>query len=186
MVCLSPTKGASVRPLAACLLAILLLSGCGSGRFDGERALRLLERQCEFGPRFPGSVGHEEAEEWLTSSLADLADELAVQRFVAQSATGDVVLTNIIASFEPDRRERVLLAAHWDTRAVAEKDPDPASRKTPILGANDGASGVAVLLELARLLVDDPPAVGVDIVLFDGEDGGGAGGRAGWGRGSTY
>ena len=177
---------AHVRRLATCLIAVSLICGCGRSQFDGERAFALLERQCEFGPRPPGSAAHVEAAEWLSLTLSELADEVAVQRFVAQSRTGDVELTNIIASFRPDSRERVLLAAHWDTRAVAEKDPDPAERETPILGANDGASGVAVLLELARLMADDPPAVGVDIVLFDGEDGGDEGGLPGWCLGSTY
>jgi Zn-dependent M28 family amino/carboxypeptidase len=79
-------------------------------------------------------------------------------------------LTNIIAVFNPSARRRVLLAAHWDSRPRAERDSDPERRSRPIPGANDGASGVAVLLELARLMKMQPPPVGVDIVLFDGED----------------
>ena len=168
------------------MLVIPAMSGCGRTRFDEERAFALLEAQCEFGPRAPGTDGHERAAEWLSSTLSELADEVAVQHFVVQSSDREVTLTNIIASFGKDRRERVLLGAHWDTRAVAERDPVAANRGTPILGANDGASGVAVLLETARVISTDPPDVGVDIVLFDGEDGGDEGGMPGWCLGSTY
>ncbi len=84
---------------------------------------------------------------------------------------GDTLrLFNIRAVFNPDAETRVLLCAHWDTRPVADHDPDPALRQSPIPGANDGASGVAVLLELARVFQREAPSVGVDLVLFDGED----------------
>jgi hypothetical protein len=172
--------------LAAWLLPALLVAGCGAPEFDGRSAFEYLERQCDFGPRPPGSPAHEETLSWLNSELERLADEVAVQRFSAVADTGLVELSNIIASFRPLERDRVLLGAHWDTRAVAEKDPDPANRAAPILGANDGASGVAVLLELARMMSERPPALGVDIVLFDGEDGGDGGGLADWCVGSTY
>jgi len=81
-------------------------------------------------------------------------------------------MTNIIASFNkyPKGNRRILLCAHWDTRPFADKDPDEKNRATPIAGANDGASGVAVLLELAKILKANVPAVGVDLILFDGED----------------
>jgi Zn-dependent M28 family amino/carboxypeptidase len=93
---------------------------------------------------------------------------------------------NVIALFQPEKAERILLCAHWDTRPWADKDPDPRKRSTPILGANDGASGVAVLLEVARLLHAQPPDVGVDIVLFDGEDAGTEGNMQSWAQGSAY
>ena len=111
---------------------------------------------------------------------------MAVQRFRSESPAGGVDLTNVIASFRLEERERVLLAAHWDTRMVADLDPDPARQAEPILGANDGASGVAVLLALAELMAERPPSVGVDLVFFDGEDGGGGGGLGDWCLGSSY
>jgi Zn-dependent M28 family amino/carboxypeptidase len=93
--------------------------------------------------------------------------------------------TNIIASFG-DQTERILLCAHWDTRAYADRDPDEKNHKTPILGAHDGASGVAVLLEVARVMKENPPPRGVDIVLFDGEDAGIEGQDETWCQGSRF
>lgn len=174
------------RSLAAGLVAACLVAGCGGPGFDGQSAFRYLERQCEFGPRPPGSPAHEETLAWLVSELERFADDVAVQRFTAVMDTTSVELSNVIASFRPLERNRVLLAAHWDTRAVADEDPDPSMRATPILGANDGASGVAVLLELARMMSERPPRLGVDLVLFDGEDGGDGGGLSDWCVGSTY
>lgn len=186
MCCLKLSTRPMAGRLAALLLVLPLLCGCARDHFDGERAFELLERQCEFGPRAPGTEGHDRALEWLVDELSGLADEVAVQRFVAQSEAGEVELTNVIASFTGTRRERLLLGAHWDTRAVAERDTNPENRAAPIPGANDGASGVAVLLELGRLMAARRPAMGVDIVLFDGEDGGDGGGLPGWCAGSAY
>jgi len=150
-----------MRRVTVLLMAGCLLAGCALPQFDGERAFRSLERQCAFGPRAPGTVGHAEAGAWLVQTLEGLADEVAVQRFVTDSRGREIELTNVIASFRPDERERVLLAAHWDTRPVADLDPDPAQRGMPIPGANDGASGTAVLLELAALM-HERKAIGVD------------------------
>lgn len=174
--------GATVAGLALAYL----LGGCGAPEFDGHGAFGYLERQCEFGPRPPGSAAHGEMLTWLVEELERFTDDVAVQRFVAVTDTGSVELANVIASFRPLERNRILLGAHWDTRAVAERDPDPANRGTPILGANDGASGVAVLLELARMMAEEPPRLGVDLVFFDGEDGGEGGGLGDWCVGSTY
>jgi len=179
-------RGGHRVPLAAGLLMACLVAGCGGPEFDGHSAFRYLERQCEFGPRPPGSAAHEETLAWLVAELERFADDVAVQRFTAVVDTRSVELSNVIASFRPLERNRVLLAAHWDTRPIAENDPDPASRATPILGANDGASGVAVLLELARMMSERAPGLGVDVVLFDGEDGGDGGGLYDWCVGSTY
>jgi hypothetical protein len=165
---------------------VTLLCGCGRPEFDGERAFRFLQKQCAMGPRAPGSAGHDAAERWLIESLGELADEVVVQRFPVISQGREVPACNVIACFRPDVRERVLLATHWDTRPVADLDPDPARRGEPIPGANDGASGVAVLLELATLMRERPPKAGVDIVLFDAEDGGGAGDLGGWCLGSHH
>lgn len=181
------SRGTPLWPLALGVLAtVWLLGGCGHPEFDEASAFEFLERQCEFGPRPPGTEAHEKTAAWLSETLSDWTDHVTVQRFTVLTDTGEVDLTNIIASFRPNERERVLLGAHWDTRAVAERDPDPSNRSTPILGANDGASGVAVLLELARLMSERAPAVGVDVVLFDGEDGGNGGGFPNWCLGSAY
>jgi hypothetical protein len=140
-------------------------------RFSGTDAFRFLTAQTEYGPRNPNSPGHRKCLSYLEATLRLSADEVRLQRFTHAGYDGEVLrLTNIIASFRPGKKERILLCAHWDTRPRAEHDPDSTRRSDPILGANDGASGVAVLMELATMLQESPPPVGIDIVLFDGED----------------
>jgi len=165
--------------LYAWLSLILLFSaGCATGGrpeghllFDGSNALRQVEKQVAFGPRVPGSDSHTACEVYLLETLAASADTVTTDRWSHVTASGDtLLLVNIQASFNPGARERVLLCAHWDTRPIAEHDPDPGKRGTPIPGANDGGSGVAVLLEMSRVFSLSRPEVGVDIVLFDGED----------------
>ena len=166
---------------------LLLASGCGRPEFDGELAYSLLVRQCEFGPRPPGSEAHDEMRDWLVAELTGRADEVSVQKFTARDTAGvSYEGANVIASFGVKERERVMFGAHWDTRAIAEKDPDPDSTGTPILGANDGASGVAVLLTLAEMMRQRAPDVGVDLVFFDLEDGGNGAGFEYFCLGSTY
>ncbi len=179
------------RGAAVALLVVLagagVTGGCGSPTYSGELAFSFLEKQCEFGPRPPGSDAHEAMRDWLVGVLQGYADEVSVQRFTALDTEGnEVVLSNVIASFRMDARERVLFGAHWDTRWIAERDPDESNRATPILGANDGASGVAVLLGLAAMMSDRDPDVGVDLVFFDGEDGGNGGGFDSFCVGSTF
>lgn len=177
-----------IRPVVAvaAVVQLALCGGCGRPSFDGEGAFAVLERQCEFGPRPPGSEAHDEMLAWLVELLRERSGSVSVQRFSVLSEAGRVDMANVIASFRMDARERVLLGAHWDTRAIAEKDPDPEKRALPIPGANDGASGVAVLLELAAMMSERAPAVGVDLVFFDGEDGGNGGGLDEFCLGSTY
>lgn len=139
--------------------------------FDSERAFAILNQVVSFGPRNPNSAGHQACLTWLHKELAGLADSVRIQEFNHRGYNGELLrLRNVIASFRPDEASRILLCTHWDTRPRADRDSDPARRNEPMIGANDGASGVAVLLELARLFRNTPPAVGVDIVLFDGED----------------
>jgi glutaminyl-peptide cyclotransferase len=140
------------------------------GQFEAERAWRYLVRQCEFGPRVPSTEAHAQCSAWLARSLYACADSVEIQRFTAKADGKQLPLTNIIATFNPRGTRHVLLCAHWDTRPTADRDPDPKKRDTPIPGANDGASGVAVLLEIARVLQASPPRQRVTIVLFDGED----------------
>jgi glutaminyl-peptide cyclotransferase len=110
------------------------------------------------------------------------------QKFVYfDSTTGQTLnLTNIIASYNPGSTRRILLCAHWDSRPRCDQDPDTTLARLPVLGANDGASGTAVLLEMGRLFKKSPPPIGVDIVLFDGEDYGLKDEEKGWFLGSTY
>ncbi len=139
--------------------------------FSGERAFKLLTKQTSFGPRDPNSPGREKCLEYLTAELRNSADGVRLQHFTHPGYDGELLrLTNIVATFNPDAREKILLCAHWDTRPRADWDENLDRRNEPILGANDGASGVAVLLELASLMKEHAPPVGVDIVLFDGED----------------
>jgi glutaminyl-peptide cyclotransferase len=160
----------------ACIILSLNLVGC-QGRpeipaFDSKIAYDLLKKQCEFGPRTPNSEAHEQCEKYLFDWLAETTAICRTQKFVyCDSAMGDTLrLTNIIASFNPKNKQRLLLAAHWDCRPWADQEADSTLHNKPILGANDGASGVAILLTIARLLQQNSPPIGIDIVLFDGED----------------
>ncbi len=156
--------------------------------FDARRAFADLEKQVAFGPRVPNSPAHAACLDFLKTTLDSLADVVTLQRFEATIArTGEKVqLANVVASFGLDKKQRILLAAHWDSRPWADMEADPADREKPVPGANDGASGVAVLLEIARVLKANPAPVGVDIVLFDGEDFGSQGRDDTWAVGAQY
>ncbi len=139
--------------------------------FSGERAYKLLVAQCNFGPRPPGTAVHDTVLNWLRDFMDSLADETIVQSFSGTGYKGKILsMGNVIARFNSKSKKRVLFCAHWDTRPWADRDPDSLNWETPILGANDGASGVAVLMHLAEILKHNSPPLGVDIVLFDGED----------------
>ena len=171
-----------MRLVAAMLLGLL---GCSpTPQFDGRQAYKYLLTQTAMGARNPGSKGHAACRAYLTKELSRLADTLIVQDFEAENLPH--TLTNLVARFNPQAVNRMILCAHWDTRPWADMDPDPANRTTPISGANDGASGVAVLLELARVLSRRAPQKGVDIVLFDGEDSGEQGRPETFCLGSAY
>lgn len=173
----SPLRRVTCGVLAS---AALLVGGCENGgagphaaetTFDATLADSLVERQLAFGPRVPGSEAHSRALEWMTAYLGERAATVERDSFTHVTQAGDTLrLANVFARFNPEASQRILLAAHWDSRPVAEKAEDPAVRGEPIPGANDGASGVAVLLAVADALAADPPAIGVDILLTDGED----------------
>jgi Zn-dependent M28 family amino/carboxypeptidase len=131
-------------------------------------------RQVEIGPRIPGSEGHRETLEYLQAHLKDRADQVSLHRFRVLSPldSTELDLANVIAVFNPDSPVRLCFGAHWDTRPIADQEEDEALRTLPVPGANDGASGVAVLLELAEQLRTVPPTIGVDLLFFDGEDSG--------------
>ena len=137
--------------------------------FDADSAYALVERQLEFGPRVPNTGAHIRCAAWLADYLVGLGPTMYTMPSTAQAWDGTLLnLQNIIAAFHPQKKRRILLSAHWDTRPVA--DQDTIRKDEPIPGANDGASGVAVLLEIARIISQNEPTVGVDICLWDGED----------------
>jgi len=140
--------------------------------FDAERAYELLTWQTDLGPRPPGSPGWRVFQDNMRGFLDSLGATYIEQRLdFVDTVRGDTVpMTNWIIRINPDSSRKILIGGHYDTRPWADKDPDSTRRDDPILGANDGASGTAVILHLAEILTEHPPHVGVDLVLFDGED----------------
>jgi hypothetical protein len=139
--------------------------------FQADSAYHFIERQMAFGPRVPGTETQPVAAEWLASELRRLGADVHVQTGTVTAYDGTrLPIYNIIGSYNPEARRRVLLLSHWDSRPVADHDADPAKRRDAVPAANDGASGVGVLLELARLFQAQAPKVGVDILLVDAED----------------
>lgn len=158
-------------------------------QFSADSAFNFVARQVDFGPRVPNTEAHKAAAEWKIRVLKSYAGENGVfaQRFKLQGYDGDTLdLVNIIAAFNPSSSDRIMLCAHWDSRPRSDAESDPNLAAQPVLGADDGGSGVAVLLELARLFKDNPPPFGVDIILFDGEDYGREGDLANYFLGSRY
>ena len=162
----------TVRARAALALVFVLAgAGCASEfAVDGERMQARVVHQVDAGPRIPGTPGHAAIEAWIADELTRLGGEVERQAFVDSSLGPPMALTNLIGRFGPRTGSRIVLCAHWDTRAVSDRDPDSTRRSDPVPGANDGGSGVAVLLEIAELMRRKPPPVGVDLVFFDGED----------------
>ena len=166
------------------LLAATLLAACpgeGDGdqpaqegprtSFSGQRAYEYVQAQLAFGPRVPGTEGHRKAADWMVERLRASADTVLVQAWTHTTVEGKrLEMRNIFARFNPQASQRILYLAHWDTRPVADSETDSAKRLLPIPGANDGGSGVGLLLALADALKAKRPGVGVDILLVDGED----------------
>ncbi|MBE9492283.1 MAG: M28 family peptidase [Bacteroidetes bacterium] len=139
--------------------------------FNRDSAFLFVEKQVDFGPRVPNTKAHNECAKYLGKTLERYTPYVTFQDFRARAFDGTLLNgKNIIASFEPEKESRILLCAHWDSRPFADHDPDPKNHYKPIDGANDGASGVGVLLEIARILKTHKPRVGVDILFFDAED----------------
>ncbi|MDR1259044.1 MAG: M28 family peptidase [Tannerellaceae bacterium] len=138
--------------------------------FNADSAYMYIENQVAFGPRVPNSPAHKACGDYLISELKRFGAEVYVQETTLTAYNGDrLQARNIIASYDISNPRRVLLFAHWDSRPYADNDADPDTRRTPIDGADDGASGVGVLLEIARQLNAQTPA-GIDIIFFDAED----------------
>jgi hypothetical protein len=139
--------------------------------FDADSAYAFVQAQTEFGPRVPGTAAHAQCAAWLENTLRRFTPHVKTQPFTArlwnnQYAKG----VNIIGTFNPDASRRILLCAHWDSRPYADHDPDAANHNKPIDGANDGASGVGALLEIARQIHLNNIGIGIDIIFFDLED----------------
>lgn len=140
-----------------------------SPTFNEDSAYIYLKKQVEFGPRVPNTIAHNETKKWLVSFLKQYVDTVIEQNADLKAFDGTILKsTNIIASFNTQSTNRILLSAHWDTRPFADQDKE--RNKEPISGANDGASGVAVLLEIARQIKTKEIDKGIDIILFDAED----------------
>ena len=153
--------------------------------FDGTNAFANVETQLAFGYRFPGTEAHGELINWISSTMEGYGAKVIKQSFKA-SFLGEenVDCTNIMAQINPERKNRVLLAAHFDSRMVAEKDDE--RQNEPIPGADDGGSGVAVLLELAKTISENGIDIGVDFLFFDAEDQGDPDKAETWALGSQY
>lgn len=140
--------------------------------FNADSAYAFCAKQCEFGPRTMNSEAHDKCGEWIAAKFREYGCTVTEQKADLKAFDGTVLKsTNIIASYKPELTTRILLCAHWDCRPWADNDPDSTNWRKPVMGANDGASGVAVMLEIARLLQRaDSIKVGVDFVCFDAED----------------
>ncbi|MDK2842061.1 MAG: hypothetical protein PWQ17_1566 [Anaerophaga sp.] len=139
--------------------------------FNADSAYQYVQKQVEFGPRVPNTPEHEACANWLEAKMKSMGAEVIVQEGKVTAFDNSVLnIKNIIAQFQPEKNDRILLFAHWDTRPFADYDPDPDKRNQPIDGANDGGSGVGVLMEMARHLKDNPTHTGIDIIFFDAED----------------
>jgi hypothetical protein len=180
----------TMKNLTLIFLCATLVSGCnqpgresapknGSGRistanipaFNADSAYSFVKAQVDFGPRVPNLPAHKQCADYLSGKMRSYTANVTVQQGSAAAFDGTILnFRNIIGSFGPAGNNRILLGAHWDSRPFADHDPDPANFNTAIDGANDGASGVGVLLEIARQLHISPPPVGVDIIFFDAED----------------
>lgn len=155
--------------------------------FNADSAYNNVARQVSFGPRVPGTPAHSNCGDWLTEQLQKTGAKVLEQRGEVKAFDGTLLqLRNIFAQFNPQVERRLLLLAHWDSRPWADQDSDPAKRRQPVDAANDGASGVGVLLEIARLLGKNPAETGVDILFVDAEDWGTEGDDDSWALGAKY
>lgn len=176
MLQVRPSRSLVVGGAVACLLWGTACDPTGEKaaiptRVDGAAVMALVQRQLDFGPRVPGTPGHAAQVTWMLARLDSLAPEVAADTFAHVTTSGDsLTLVNVLARFRPEETRRILLLTHWDTRPTSDEAPDSALHGVPLPGANDGGSGTAVLLELARILAAHEPPLGVDLLFVDGED----------------
>ncbi len=139
--------------------------------FNADSAYAGIVRQCDFGPRVPGTEAHRKAAAYIADAFRSYGLEVEEQHAKLKAYNGTTFdAVNITARYKPELERRILLCAHWDSRPWADNDPDPANHKKPVMGANDGASGVAVMLELARTLSTQNLNIGIDFLALDAED----------------
>lgn len=157
------------------------------GNFDADSAYSYVAKQVEFGPRVPNTESHRLAGDWLSSELRRHNVKVAEQKMQLKAFDGTVLNSrNIFGQLNPQAGNRILLLAHWDSRPWADQDPDPSKRREPVDGANDGASGVGILLEIARQLNLNPTQNGIDFLFVDAEDWGTEGDDDSWALGTKY
>ena len=166
------------------LSTFLLLTSCGLRKqaandnsvtmqpvgpaFSADSAYRYCQQQCDFGPRTMNSEAHDLCAKWIMDKFRSFGLTVTPQQALLKGYDGTMLrATNIIASYRPELKDRILICAHWDSRPWADNDPDEANHRKPVIAANDGASGVAVMLEIARLLNN---TIGIDFICFDAED----------------
>ena len=156
--------------------------------FSADSAYAFCQKQCDFGPRTMNSQAHEQCGQWMVQQFQQYGLSVIEQRATLKGFDGTPLMSNnIIASYRPELSDRILICAHWDCRPWADNDADEANHRKPVMGANDGASGVAVMMELARLLQGaDSLPVGVDFVCFDAEDWGDDGHSDSWALGAQH
>ena len=159
------------------IIKIILFITLGAAQnipyFDGNLAFDYLVKQCEFGNRYPGTKAHNDLKDYFIKFLSNKSDELIIYDHVIEHPykKNDIILYNLLARYNIDSDNRILLLAHWDTREIADKDSNIENHNKPILGANDGASGIAVLMHLSEILSNNPlNNIGVDLLFVDGED----------------
>ena len=142
--------------------------------FNGDSAYAYCKAQCDFGPRPMNTPAHEECAQWIADKFASFGCNVIKQKAILKGYDGTPLKsTNIIAEYNPSATNRIMFCAHWDSRPWADNDPDEKNHKTPIIAANDGASGVAVMLEIARSITEHkglPQDLGIDFICFDAED----------------
>lgn len=154
-------------------------------KFDHERAYANIAKQVEFGPRYPGTEAHGKLIDYLSKTLESYTDQVIRQEFKVDFLDEkNISATNIIGIVNPGVKKRMLLCAHFDTRKIAEKDEDATRQDDPILGADDGGSGVGIILEIAKIIKENGIDIGIDYILFDAEDNGDEGKN--WCLGSEY
>lgn len=160
------------------ILIAIIVFGCSQQqsvevpRFSGVKAFQYLEKQCEFGPRNPGSIGHKEFANYLENFLKERFDNILIQDFEYIEPVTESLRKgkNFIVQFNQDAKYRLLIGAHWDTRAISDQDKNIEHKTLPVLGANDGGSGTAILMTLYDMFTADEPPIGIDLVFFDAED----------------
>lgn len=200
-----------IKTISAVLTAITLLMSCGAGKktpegrdtetedavaalplsadtaFSPDSAYAFTKKQVAFGPRVPGSQAHRLCGDWLSAKLKDFGTEVSEQTTTLTTFDGtSIPMRNIFARINPAAEKRILLLSHWDSRPWADNDPDPDKRSTPVDGANDGASGVGVLLEIARVFAASGSEAGIDILLCDAEDWGEESNDESWALGARH